>query len=139
MQISHLVYNAHLLFIVCYNLDKAAHDVREKCNSAKHQENCNESFHVANGIVVTIAHSGECGECIVAADDKLAPIRNMLELEMSHESHFVFYVMRCVQIVRYHIPKTAYEVRNKERNDNEAEYPIHVHEHVYSNNSLFAL
>jgi hypothetical protein len=139
VQVTDLVYKPHLLFIVRYDFNKAAHDVREESNSTKHQENCNESFHVTNGIVVTIPDSGECRECVIAADDKFSPIRNILEVKMSHKSHPVFNIILGVQVIRYHVPKTAYEIRNKERDNHEAEYPIHVHEHVYSDYSFFTL
>jgi hypothetical protein len=69
VQITHLVYNAHLLLIVRYDLNKAAHDIRKKGDATKHQENCNESFHVTNGIIVSVADSSECRECVVAADN----------------------------------------------------------------------
>ena len=69
MQVTDLVYKPHLLFIVRYDFNKAAHDVRKECNSTKHQENCNEPFHVTDGIVVTVADSGECRKSVVAADD----------------------------------------------------------------------
>jgi hypothetical protein len=139
VQVADLVYKAHLLFIVRYDFNKAAHDVREESNSTKHQENCNESFHVTNGIVVTIPDSGKCRERVIAADDKFSPIRNILEVKMSHKSHPVFNIILGVQVIRYHVPKTAYEIRNEERDNHEAEYSIHVHEHVYSNYSFFSL
>lgn len=69
VQVADLVYKPHLLFIVRYDLNKAAHDIRKECNSTKHQENCNEPFHIAYRIVVTVSYSGECRECVVAADD----------------------------------------------------------------------
>lgn len=78
MQIADLVNHSHLLFVVRYDLDKAAHYVREERDAAEHQENCNKPFHVADGIVVTVADSGESRECIVTADDKFAPVRDVL-------------------------------------------------------------
>lgn len=139
MQVSNLVYKPHLLFIVRYDFNKAAHDVRKESNSTKHQENCNESFHVANGIIVTIPDSGECRECVIAAYDKFSPIRNILEVKMSHKSHPVFNIILGVQVVRYHVPKTADKISYEERNYHEAKYSIHVHEHVYSYYSFFSL
>jgi hypothetical protein len=139
VQVSNLVYKPHLLFIVRYDFNKAAHDIREESNSTKHQENCNESFHVTYGIVVTIADSGECRECVIAADDKFSPIRNILEIKMSHKSHPVFNIILGVQVIRYHVPKTADKISYEESDYHEAEYPIHVHEHVYSDYSFFSL
>ena len=58
---------------------------------------------------------------------------------MSHESHLVLDVIWGVQIVRYHEPKTADEIRDEECDYDEAEDPINVHEHVYSHYPLFSL
>ena len=58
---------------------------------------------------------------------------------MSDESHLVFNIILGIQVVRYHIPKASDEIRYEERYNHQAEYSIHVHEHVYSDYPLFAL
>lgn len=71
MQIGGLVDDAHLLLIITDNFDEITHDITEECNTTKHDNNRNNSLHIADREVIAVAHSAQRCQRIVATNDKL--------------------------------------------------------------------
>jgi hypothetical protein len=139
VQIADLIYQTHLLSVVCYNFNKAAHNVRKEGNSAQHQKNSYKSFHVADRIEISISDSGQRSERVVATNDQFPPVRYVLKLKKGHKSHSIFDIFGLVQIVTYHVPETTNEVGYKKGDDDESEYSIDVHKHINGNDSFLSL
>ena len=138
VKVADLVDVTHLLAVVCDDLDEAAHYVGEERHSAQHEENGQESLKIADWVEVSIANCGQCRKGVIAAHYKLSPIRDIFELKVSHEGQFILHVIFTVQVVADHVPEAANKVGNEEGDDEEAEDPVHVHEHVYGHYSLLS-
>lgn len=63
----------------------------------------------------------------------------MLEFKKGHESHFIFNVELCIQVVTDHVPEATDKVSYKESYDDKPEDSVDVHEHVDRDYPLFPL
>lgn len=138
VKVADLVDVTHLLAVVCDDLYEAAHYVGEERHSAQHEENGQESLKIADWVEVSVANCGKCREGVIAAHYKLSPIRDIFELKVRHKGQFILHVIFTVQVVADHVPEAANKVGNEEGDDEEAEDPVHVHEHIYGHYSLLS-
>ena len=71
VQITALVDDAHLFLVVADDFDEVAHNIGKEGYATKHDQDGDDSFVVGDGVVVTIPHCTERGQCIVATDYQL--------------------------------------------------------------------
>ena len=78
VQVSRLINNAHIRFIITNNLNEVAHNETEKGYTTKHDDYCEDSLHVADWEVISIANCAQCCQSIITTNSKLVyfvPIR----------------------------------------------------------------
>lgn len=85
MESSAFVDNAHLLFVVGYNFDKAAKNVREKSDSTEHNDHGEYPFRGVYRIEVSVAYSRQGSQCVVAANYQFSEVGRIIKSILSEE------------------------------------------------------
>lgn len=125
MQVARLVNDTHLRLVIADDLDEVAHDVTEEGDAAEHDHHCDDSLHLTDGEVVTIANSAQGGESVVATDCQVVDLVLVEQVVMVDETSLQ------VDLTVAEIPPRApNEVRDNDCNDNQSEDLIDVEEHI---------
>lgn len=76
------VYYADLRLVGAENLDEVTNNIGEKGHSEKHNDYREDLFNPTDRVIITIAHSGQCGQREVAARHNLSPEAEILESKL---------------------------------------------------------
>ena len=144
MQILTFINQTHLLIIICKNFNEIAHDIREKCYSAKHNYNSKDSFRVANWVIISVSNRRESCQCKVATDHKLAELILCVQFKLLNEWLRVRF-LRTVGVISFFSgvkwkeePNAADEICDDHCNNDQPKYFVEVHKDILSNDLFFS-
>jgi hypothetical protein len=126
MQITTLVNNAHLLFIVADDLNEVTHDIRKESYTSKHNHNRNDSLVITDWIVVTITHCTECSKSVVATDNELMGLIFLVQMILLDKGIWLSFVVNITE----HEPYTSNEISYNDSNNDKSEDLVNIQHHV---------